>query len=162
AGRHEGARNHDRRRNGAVVRIQPARNTARLSVEYAASVAPRIKRAPPIVDASQSRFGSINVDASVSEENSTINASRNDSPAGAARSSPALAATETSDAVKPTIRACRPPGISSIAPSQGAPIAMAVISGPMGVIRPFVIIRLPVRRGSASKSTRLAAVLRVQ
>ena len=52
----------------------------------------------------QSRRGSTSVAPSVRHENSSISASYSDSPAGAARSRSALAATETSAATKPMTR----------------------------------------------------------
>jgi hypothetical protein len=85
-------------------------------------------------------LGSIIVDASVTEENSTINASRSESPSGAARSSPTLAATEISDAMKPTIRGCRRHAITRIAPSQGTVIATPLTARAGEIQAPFAII----------------------
>ncbi len=115
------------------MKIHPARNTARLSVEYAASVAPRIKRIPLIVGVSQSRLGTISVDARVRQEKSTISVWRNDSPVGAERSSSTLAATETSDVVNPRIRTWRRQAAIRIAPSQGAPIAEMLTADPPAI-----------------------------
>src|SRR5690349_5502843 len=140
-------------RKGIVERIHAARKPSKLLLEYANSVAPSRKRMPPVVCASQSRFGSTSVAPMVRHEYRSINAWYKDSPAGAAYKRSALAAAETSDAVKPTTRAWRRQTVSRSAANQGAPVATPTTIILSGTHAAFAIIPLLVRRGCASQAS---------
>ncbi len=73
----------------------------------------------------QSRRGNTSVAPNVRHENNTIKASSNDSLAGAARNSSALAATDTNAATKPIARVCRRVTAARMPANQGTPIAMS-------------------------------------
>jgi hypothetical protein len=150
AGRHDGARNHDRIRKGIAERIHPARNTRRFWLEYVSRVAPSRKRIPAIVGASQSRFGSISVDERVRQEYRSINDQYRDCPGTADRRSSILATTDTREAMKPVIRAWRRQAIRTITNSQGTPIATPATRGVARTHAAFPIIPSPLRQSFAA------------